>query len=108
VLLGGAQITVSSAWATKFQNLEVSDVFVKGQVVSTHTKNGVPGHVLLTFHGPKETIANTITVPITQDGWFSSECLRYVKAFRAKELSLHYPGYPGFAACDPDKDRYPL
>ena len=70
-------------------------MFVRGQVVSAHTGNGVPGHVLLTFHGPNGTIDNTITVPITQDGWFSSEDQRWVKKFRAKELSLHYPGVPG-------------
>ena len=108
-LLGGAQISVSSAWGTRFKDLEVrDDVYVRGQVVSAHTGKGVTGHVLLTFHGPGETIDNTITVPITQDGWFSAEIKRYVEKFRAKEISLHYPGVPGYAACDPDKDRYPL
>jgi hypothetical protein len=109
VLFGGAQLTVSSAWGTKFNDLEIKgDTYVRGQVVSTSTGNGVPGHVLLTFHGPGETIDNTITVPITQDGRFAAEIRRWVDRFRSKEISLHYPGVPGYAACDPDKDRYPL
>ena len=108
-LLGGAQISVSSAWGTRFDELQINDdVYVRGQVVSVNTGKGVPGHVLLTFHGPGETIDNTITVPITQDGWFAAEIKRWVEKFRSKEISLHYPGIPGYAACDPDKARYPL
>ena len=100
---------MSSAWGTKFNDLEIrDDVFVRGQVVSTSTGKGVPGHVLLTFHGPGETIDNTITVPITQDGWFAAGIRRWVEKLRSKEISLHYPGVPGHAACDPEKDRYPL
>jgi hypothetical protein len=81
---------------------------VRGQVASTSTGNGVSGHVLLTFHGPGETIDNTITVPITQDGWFAAEIKRWVDKFRSKVISLHYPGVPGYADCDPEKPRYPL
>ena len=101
-------VAVISAWATTLQNLEVSDVFVKRQVVSTHTKRVLPGHVPLTCQGPGETIDNTITVTITQDGWFAAEIKRWVDKFRSKEISLHCPGFPGYAACGPDKDRYPL
>jgi hypothetical protein len=81
---------------------------VRGQVVSAVAGNGAPGHVLLTFHGPGETIDNTITVPITQDGWFAAEIRRWVEKFRSKEIRLHYPGDLGYAVCDPDKDRHPL
>jgi hypothetical protein len=68
---------------------------VRGQVASTSTGNGVSGHVLLTFHGPGETIDNTITVPITQDGWFAAEIKRWVDKFRSKVISLHTQASPG-------------
>jgi hypothetical protein len=41
-----------------------------------------PGHVPLTFHGRSETIDNTITAPITQDGWFAEEITRWVEKVR--------------------------
>jgi hypothetical protein len=104
-LLGGVQLNVSSARATRFKQFggEPAEGTLRGQVVVVASGAPAAGFVLVTFHGPGETEANTITVPLDQNGnFFLRAAQEYVLKFQAKSVSAHYPGRPGLAPCDPD------
>ncbi|MEZ5319082.1 MAG: hypothetical protein R2752_16900 [Vicinamibacterales bacterium] len=107
ILLGGAEILASSARATKFETFggEPREGIVRGRVVVVANGSPAPGLVLLTFRAPSETEANTITVPLDAQGYFvlrgGAELL---KKFKAKRISAHYPGRPGYADCDAPND----
>ncbi len=108
VILGGAQLRVGSAYGTQFEFVEVQpEEVVRGRIVTLSTGKGVSGHVLVTFRGPAETEANTISVPLGQDGDFALELRRYMETFDSKEITLHYPGNPPYAPCEPEKPVYP-
>lgn len=108
VILGGVQVRADTGWATKFEFVEVAGKsVVRGRVAAVGTGKGVPGQVLVTFHGPDEAIGNTIAVAL-KDGSFVLEIGPFVEKLRAEKLSLHYPGQAPYTACDPELDRYPL
>lgn len=103
VVLGGAQLSVSSARATRFTGFEGKprDGQLGGRVEVVGTGGPASGFVLLTFHGPDETADNTVRVPLDARGafWFGGG-YELVRKFRADRVSAHYPGRPGFAPCD--------
>lgn len=107
VLLGGAQINVASARATRFQSFggEAREGTVRGRVIVESTGAGAQGIVLLTFHGPNETIANTIRVSLDAQGYFVVRAIgEFVQKFKATRIGAHYPGKAGYAPCDPPKE----
>ena len=107
VLLGGAQLDVSSARATRFESFggNAGEGIVRGRVVVVSTGAPAQGNVLLTFHAPKETIDNTIRAPLDVNGYFAVRAVgEYAAKFKAKRISAHYPGRPGYAPSDPDHD----
>ena len=94
VLLGGAQINVSSARATRFDQFggEPKQGVVRGRVVVVSSGAPPVGNVLLTFHGPNETEANTITVPLNAQGYFVVRGLgELAKKFKAKRIGRALP-----------------
>jgi M6 family metalloprotease-like protein len=106
VLLGGAQLDVSSANATRFESFggDLQEGIVRGRVVTTKGAPA-PGIVLLTFHGQDESIDNTIRVPLDPQGYFLLRgAYEFIDKFGAKRISGHYPGRPAYAPCDPDED----
>jgi hypothetical protein len=97
------ELSVASARGTQFQSFggELKEGIVRGRVVVDATGAGAPGMVLLTFHGPNETIANTIRVALDAQGYFTLRGFGdAVQKLKAKRLSAHYPGVAGYAPCD--------
>jgi M6 family metalloprotease-like protein len=106
-LLGGAQIDVSSALATRFESFggEGKDGFVRGRVVVA--RNGAPaqGIVLITLHGPDEGIDNTIRTPLDAQGYFALRGIgELIAKLKAKRITAHYPGRPGYSPSDAPND----
>jgi M6 family metalloprotease-like protein len=103
VLLGGVQINVGSGRATKVEQFggEKDGGVVRGRVIEAAGGAPAPGKVLVTFHGPKEHIDNTITVPLDSNGYFVLQAWQpLAKKLGAKRVSAHYPGRPGWSPCD--------
>ena len=103
ILLGGAQIDVSSAWATEFTKFgwDSKEGVVRGQVWVTSPSGPASGSVLLTFHGPDETEGNTVAVSLDPTGTFVFPgALEWVDKFRGRQITGHYPGRPGYGPSD--------
>jgi hypothetical protein len=102
-ILGGAQINVSSARATRFTEFggEPKEGVLRGRVEVVATGGPASGFVLLTLHGPKESAANTVKAALDSQGYFMLRgAQELIKKLRAKEASAHYPGRYGLAPCD--------
>jgi hypothetical protein len=105
-LLGGVQVDVSSARSTEFTKFgwDSKEGVVRGQVWVMSPSGPAPGSVLLTFHGPDETADNTAVVPLDSTGTFVfTDGLEWVRKFRSREISGHYPGRPGYGPADAER-----
>jgi hypothetical protein len=105
VLLGGAQINVASGHATKFDQYEYvkQEDMIRGHIVTVDGSRVVTGKVLLTFYQDAKNSV-TINLPLTSGGFVVSRVSTLIKRYKAKGVSAHYPGGPGFGVCDAPKD----
>lgn len=105
ILLGGAQINVTSGHATKFDQYEYDkekDVIL-GHIVTVDGSRIVAGKVLLTFHQDEKN-SQTVNGTLNNGGFVLARVSQLLKRYRAKRVSAHYPGAPGFGSCDAEKD----
>jgi hypothetical protein len=102
-ILGGAEMTVGSGHATKFTSFggDGKEGIVRGAVEVVDSGGPATGFVLVTFHGPDETVDNTVRTPLDQAGrFFLRGAQELIEKLRATKVSAHYPGRPGYAPCD--------
>jgi hypothetical protein len=103
VLLGGVQMNVATGRATKFDyfKLDENKSVLMGRVVTVDNGSPAPGNVLVTFHTEKESIAQTIQLPLDANGAFTlREITLAIKRYKAIRISAHYYGRPGFGPSD--------
>jgi len=104
VLLGGAQINVASGRATKFEQFANEGNGIFGRVIVVDDGSPAAGKAYITFFPEKEAEAVTATVTLGAKGEFFIRDIKKFQRVKAKRISAHYGGRPGFGPCDAEKD----
>lgn len=101
VLLGGVQINVGSGRATKFKQFSWENNSIFGKVIVADNGSPASGKVYVTLFPDKPINAITIIVYLDAKGeFFIREIQTRLDKLKAKRISAHYGGRPGFASCD--------